>query len=274
MKNSMPTRQLFGTSILAFLLIFSSHSQAEDSSDDLLDDFSLEDLMDIEVTSVSKRPQKLSDTAAAVFVITNEDIKRSGVTNIPEALRMAPGMNVNKIDSNKWAVTARGFNDRYANKLLVMIDGRSVYDPNFSGTYWESRDVLLEDVERIEVIRGPGGTLWGANAVNGVINIITKHAADTQGGFVEVGAGTEEKGFVGARYGAELSEGTFGRAYVKAFERDQSKRASGEGSRDDWSTLQGGFRIDSQYSERDTFTLQGDLSTADLDNQLVNPRSG
>ncbi len=268
MKILLKLQPLIESSVLTLLLTLNVNAYAEDSSEDLLNDFSLEDLMDIEVTSVSRKAQKLSDTAAAVFVITNEDIKRSGVTSIPEALRMAPGINVNRIDSSKWAITSRGFNDRYANKLLVMIDGRSVYDPNFSGTYWESRDVFLEDVERIEVIRGPGGTLWGANAVNGVINIITKHSAETQGGFVEAGAGTEEKGFVGARYGAELSEGTFARAYVKAFDRDESKRASGEGSADNWKALRVGFRIDSQYNERNSLTFQGDLFNGDQDNQL------
>ena len=268
MKNQLLAQRLIRTVILSFLLACSINLHAENSEDDLLEEFSLEDLMEIEVTSASKKAQKLSDIAAAVFVITNEDIKRSGVTSIPEALRMAPGMNVNRIDSSKWAITSRGINDRYANKLLVMIDGRTVYDPNFSGTYWENRDVFLEDVERIEVIRGPGGTLWGANAVNGVINIITRHSADTQGGFVEAGAGTEERGFVGARYGAELSEGTFGRAYVKAFDRDESKRASGEDAGDDWRSVRGGFRIDSQYNERNSLTLQGDIFSGDQDNQL------
>src|SRR5262245_36005069 len=136
----------------------------------------LEDLMNIEVTSVSKREEKLFQSAAAIYVITHEDIRRSGLTNIPELLRMVPGLSVARIDGNKWAVSIRGFNTRFANKLLVLIDGRSIYSPEFSGVYWEGQDLPLEDIERIEVIRGPGGTLWGANAVNGVINIITKHA--------------------------------------------------------------------------------------------------
>lgn len=139
-------------------------------------DLPLEDLMKIEVTSVSKKAQSLADAAAAVFVINQEDIKRSGATNIPDVLRMAPGVEVGRIDSNKWAVSARGFNGRFANKLLVLIDDRSIYTQAFSGVYWENQDVMLEDVDRIEVIRGPGAALWGANAVNGVINIITKNS--------------------------------------------------------------------------------------------------
>nr|WP_249060558.1 TonB-dependent receptor plug domain-containing protein [Desulfobacter hydrogenophilus] len=138
--------------------------------------------MDIKVTSVSKKSQRLSDSAAAIFVITREDIRRSGATSIPDALRMAPGVNVARIDANKWAVNCRGFNSRFSPSLQVLVDGRSVYTPSFSGVYWEVTNVLLEDVDRIEVIRGPGATIWGSNAVNGVINIITKRADDTQGG--------------------------------------------------------------------------------------------
>ncbi len=269
MKNLSIEKRLTRTVILSLLLTCSINVYAENSEDDLLDDFSLEDLMDIEVTSVSKKAQKLSDTAAAVFVITNEDIKRSGVTSIPEALRIAPGMNVDRIGTNHWAISSRGFTSHFANKLLVMIDGRSVYDPSFSGIYWETQDVLLEDVDRIEVIRGPGGTLWGANAVNGVVNIITKHAADTQGGFVEAGTGTEEKGFVSARYGAELAEDTFGRVYFKAFDRGDSKHANGESANDDWNMLRGGFRIDGQHNDQDSYTLQGDVFSGEINDQAI-----
>ncbi len=260
-KSVRSTAHLFAT---LFLVLQFNALSAEDLSETDINEFSLEALMDIEVTSVSKKSQKLQDTAAAVFVITNEDIRRSGVTSIPEALRMAPGMNVNKIDSNKWAITSRGFNGRYANKLLVMIDGRSVYDTNFSGTYWENQDVLLEDIDRIEVIRGPGGTLWGANAVNGVINIITKHASETQGGYIEAGAGTEEKGFVGARYGSKLDDDAFARVYFKAFERDDSVQKSGEDNMDDWSMLRGGFRVDNQYDDKNSLTVQGDIYNGEL----------
>src|SRR5919198_737431 len=141
----------------------------------------VEDLMNMQVTSVSKRTQKVADAAAAIFVITKEDIRRSGATSIPEALRLVPGVQVARIDENKWAISSRGFNGRFDNKLLVLIDGRSVYTPLFSGVYWNAQDVMLEDIERIEVISGPGGTLWGVNAVNGVINVITRSAAQTRG---------------------------------------------------------------------------------------------
>ena len=165
---------------------------------------SLEQLMNIKVTIVSKKEQKLSHVAAAVFVITHEDIRRSGARNLPDLLRIVPGMNAAQVDANIWAVSARGFNDIYANKLLVMIDGRSVYDPAFGGVLWDLQDVPVEDIERIEVIRGPGATIWGANAMNGVINIITKRAKATQGGLIKAGGGstTTAQGLV--QYGAKL----------------------------------------------------------------------
>ncbi|HZR46937.1 MAG TPA: TonB-dependent receptor plug domain-containing protein, partial [Candidatus Manganitrophaceae bacterium] len=159
-----------------------------------LTELSLEELMNVEVVTYSKTPERWFDTPAAVFVITQEDIRRSGVTSIPEALRMAPGVQVARINSNQWAIGIRGFTSRLSRSILVLIDGRSVYSPLFAGVYWEVQDLLLEDIERIEVIRGPGGTVWGANAVNGVINIITKHAKETHGGLVTAGAGTEERG--------------------------------------------------------------------------------
>src|SRR5713101_6342860 len=167
---------------------------------------SMEDLMNMQVTSVSKRSQKVADAPAAIFVITQEDIRRSGATSIPEALRLAPGLEVARIDQNKWAIGSRGFNGRFDNKLLVLIDGRSVYTPLFSGVYWNVQDVMLEDVDRIEVIRGPGATLWGANAVNGVINVITKKAKSTQSAVVTAGAGTEERAAGGVRYGGKLGD--------------------------------------------------------------------
>src|SRR6202022_188184 len=165
---------------------------------------SMEDLMNMQVTSVSKRTQKVADAAAAVFVITQEDIRRSGATSIPEALRLVPGLEVARIDENKWAISSRGFNGRFDNKLLVLIDGRSVYTPLFSGVYWNVQDVMLEDLDRIEVIRGPGATLWGANAVNGVINIITKKARATQSATATVGVGTDERTAEAARYGGKI----------------------------------------------------------------------
>ena len=166
--------------LLALVVIPAAHARPAAARD--LTEMSIEDLMSMEVTTVSRKAQRLSDSAAAVFVITNEDIRRSGVTSIPEALRMVPGIEVARISANSWAVTARGFNGQFANKLLVLMDGRSVYSPIYSGVYWDVQDTLLEDVDRIEVIRGPGASLWGANAVNGVINIITRPASQTQGG--------------------------------------------------------------------------------------------
>jgi len=234
-------------------------------------ELSLEDLLDIEVTSVSKKAQSLSDTAAAIFVITNDDLRRSGVTNIPDALRMVPGLNVARIDSNKWAVTSRGFNGRFANKLLVLIDGRSIYTPTFSGVYWEVQDVSLEDVQRIEVIRGPGATLWGANAVNGVINIITRHTADTQDCLLTLGSGTEERGFGSVRYGTTLGEGTYGRIYARGFKRDESVLTTGGDAGDGWNILQSGFRADSRLSGRDALTLQGDIYKSDINQTMELP---
>lgn len=229
---------------------------------------SIEELMGIKVTSVSKKVQSLSDSAAAIFVVTNEDIRRSGVTSIPEALRMVPGMNVARIDSNKWAINSRESNSRFASKLLVLIDGRSVYSPSYSGVYWEVQDVMLEDVDRIEVIRGPGATLWGANAVNGVINIITKHASETQGGLVSLGGGNQEKNFAGARYGMSLGDGTYGRLYAKGFDRDEFEHVAGGDAGDDWGMMRGGFRIDSVLNSKDSVTLQGDIYKGDMDQEV------
>ncbi|MCD6394088.1 MAG: TonB-dependent receptor, partial [Planctomycetes bacterium] len=218
----------------------------------------IEELMNVEVTTVSKQDDTLFKTPAAVTVLTSEDIRRSGHQSIPEVLRMVPGIHVAKIDSNKWAITSRGFNHMYAGKLLVLIDGRSVYTPLFSGVYWDVQDVMLEDVERIEVIKGPGGTLWGANAVNGIINIITKNAGDTQGTLVTGGMGTEERAFSSLRHGGKLGENACYRAYVKYFDRDEAVYANGSHANDRSDALRGGFRIDWDKGQ-DHVTLQGDL---------------
>lgn len=228
-------------------------------ADEEVFEMGLEELLNVKVTSVSKKAQSISDAAAAIFVITNEDIRRSGVTNIPDALRLAPGLHVGRIDSSKWAVSSRGFNGRFSNKLLVLIDGRNIYTPAFSGVYWENQDVLMEDIDRIEVIRGAGAALWGANAVNGVINIITKHSDDTQGGLLIGGGGTEERGFGGFRYGGALGRDTTGRIYVKGFNRDELFDSSGARAQDNWDKIQSGFRVDSFWTEKDTVTLQGDI---------------
>ena len=220
---------------------------------------SLEDLMNLQVTSVSKRTQKVADAAAAIFVITQEDIRRSGATSIPEALRMVPGVEVARIDENKWAIGSRGFNGRFDNKLLVLIDGRSVYTPLFSGVYWNVQDVMLEDVDRIEVIRGPGATLWGANAVNGVINIITKSAKATQGALLTAAAGSQEATAESVRYGGKLKDKTYYRVYGKYYDWYPSIDATGATASDGWHALRGGFRVDSNATNKDLLTVQGDL---------------
>lgn len=230
---------------------------AEDGQPSLAD-MPLEDLLNIEVYSVSKREEPLFRAPSAIYVITAEDIRHSTATSIMELLRVVPGIEVGKIFSAGWAITARGFNNYFANKLLVLIDGRSVYTPLFSGVYWDVQDVMLEDIERIEVIRGPGGTLWGANAVNGVINIITKRAANTTGGLLSLTVGTEER-FLGAlRYGFAFGEHNHLRLYVKGFQRDSGKLRDPR-FEDEWEQGRLGFRWDWGDPKDDSFTVQGDI---------------
>jgi iron complex outermembrane receptor protein len=231
-------------------------------SQDALTELSLEELMNVEIVTYSKTPLKWFDTPAAIDVVTQEDIRRSGVTSIPEALRMAPGVEVARINSNQWAIGIRGFTSRLSRSILVLIDGRSVYNPLFAGVYWEVQDLLLEDIERIEVIRGPGGVIWGANAVNGVVNIITKHSKETQGGLVTLGAGTEERRFDGVRYGGRSGENLHYRVYAKYFNRDAAFHPDGVDF-DDWRMGQAGFRTDLDLTNRDAFTLQGDFYTGE-----------
>jgi len=215
----------------------------------------------VEVSSVSRQTRPLAETAAAAFVISAEDIRRSGATNIPEALRMVPGVEVARIDANKWAVSIRGFNGRFADKLLVMIDGMSVYTPFFCNVFWDVQDVPLEDIARIEVIRGPGGSVWGANAVNGVINIITKPAEDTQGALVSMIAGSTPLGSATARYGGRVGAETFYRGYVKGLAQGDSARPAdgGMAAADAWEQKQAGFRIDTSSAFGDPITLSGQL---------------
>jgi len=194
-----------------------------------------------------------------VFVITQEDIRRSGLTSIPELLRMVPGLTVAQIDANKWAITARGFNERLADKMLVLMDGRTVYDPLSSGVYWDVQDTILEDIERIEVVRGPGATLWGANAVNGVLNIITKKAKDTQSGLVTGGGGSQEGEITAVRYGGTLGNRGHYRVFTKYIHQDAFTDSLGREAADDWHLLHGGFRTDWGLSSRDDLTVQGDL---------------
>src|SRR5437016_3446731 len=215
------------------LLLHVTTASGQQTAQNELKKMTLEELMDINVTSVARTADPLSRTAAAVTVITAEDIRRSGATNVPEILRLAPGVNVARFGSGSWAISARGFNSTAADKLLVMIDGRTVYSPLFSGTFWEVQDLVLEDIERIEVVRGPGATLWGANAVNGIINIITKTAHQTLGGRTTVtGGGAEDLAAVSSRYGASLGSDVSYRIDGKYAYRDQLKLANGGDAKD------------------------------------------
>jgi iron complex outermembrane recepter protein len=225
-----------------------------------LTQISIEDLMNTEVTSVSKKEQKLSRTAAAIFVITQEDIRRSGSTNIPDLLRMVPGLDVAQIDASTWAISSRGFNNQFANKLLVLIDGRTVYSPLFSGVFWDAQGVPLEDIDRIEVIRGPGATAWGANAVNGVVNIITKKAETTDGGLVSSGGGTYEQGFGFARYGGKIGSSTAYRVFSNYFSRTNLQDLAGRGANDGWSVFHAGYRMDANPTAKDSVSFEGDTS--------------
>src|SRR5258708_720987 len=224
-----------------------------------LKQLNVEDLMNVEVTSVSRHPERLLAAASAIQVITQEQIGRSGARSIPEALRLADNLQVAQKNSHDWAITARGFNTELGNKLLVMIDGRTVYTPLYSGVFWDVQDYLLEDIDRIEVISGPGGALWGANAVNGVINIITKSAKDTQGLYAEAGGGSQPQDFAGVRYGGALAPGTQFRVYGKYFNRDSEILANGNSGSDAWRQGRGGFRVDSERSAQDRLTVQGDF---------------
>jgi len=225
---------------------------------DALADLSLDELMGMTITSASKKEQKADEVASAIFVLTRDDIRRSGATSIPEALRLVPGIQVAQVSANSWAITSRGFNARFASKLLVLIDGRSVYTPLFSGVYWDVQDTLLEDVERVEVIRGPGATVWGANAVNGVINIITRSAKDTHGAYAHVAGGNEEQANVGLRWGNGVGDHFHYRAYAKYSNRDAFQLGNGDDAGDGWDVLRGGFRADWNLTEKDLVTFQGD----------------
>ncbi|MGD0404235.1 MAG: TonB-dependent receptor [Candidatus Acidiferrales bacterium] len=245
---------------LIFLFLLACPAWPQDKPTELTDR-SLEDLMDVQVTSVSKKEQKLSQVAAAVFVISQEDIRRSGATNIPDLLRMVPGLDVAQINANTWAITARGFNLQFANKLLVLVDGRAVYTPLFGGVNWDTVDVPLEDIDRIEVIRGPGGAIWGANAVNGVINIITKKSANTHGGLMVAGGGNVQQEFGTAQYGGDAGKSSDYRIFAKYLNDDHFPDLNGQNGGDGWHLLHGGFRVDSILSAKDSLTVQGDLYT-------------
>ena len=218
-----------------------------------------EELLNLEITTVSKRPERLVDAASAIQVITAEEIRRSGATSLPEALRLAPNLHVAQVDSRQWAISARGFNTTTANKLLVLIDGRTVYTPLFSGVFWDVQNVMLEDIDRIEVISGPGATLWGANAVNGVINVITRNARDTQGALLSAGAGSMLRGFGNARYGDKIGKDVYFRVYGMGFDRDDTLRRNGRDGINNWYIGQGGFRGDWLPANGARASIQGNF---------------
>jgi len=255
-----------GTGCYATLLALGSATsalaQGPEAPPETLADFSLEELANIQITSVSKRAERLSDAPASVFVITADDIRRTGVTSIPEALRLAPNLEVARINSSSYAISSRGFNNGIGNKLQVLLDGRILYTPLFSGVFWDTPDVMLEDVERIEVLSGPGTTLWGANAVNGVINIVTRRASDTQGALASVSAGDRESNYA-LRFGGGIGNGAY-RIYGKFFERDATELTSGASRHDSWDRGEIGFRAD-WGTATDGFTLQGATYRGSLD---------
>lgn len=236
------------------------------SATDALKRMSLEELMGVEIYSASRRLEPSQTAPDAIYVLTGAEIRRSGATSVPDALRLVPGVQVGRVDANKWAVSIRGFNSREANKLLVLLDGRSIYDPLFSGVLWESQDVMLEDIDRIEVVRGPGGTLWGANAFNGVINIISKRASETQGALLSASAGDEDRYTGAARYGWETGENQFARVYVKALERDTGY-SDITPPHDGTTMARGGFRWDWNASEANDFHVSGDVFSTDADSR-------
>lgn len=266
MKNILILSPRAGFAIFILPLLLAGRLEADDSSSTVLDPsilelkkLSLDELLDQPVTIVSKAPEKVSQAAAAVQVITSTEIQRSGATSLPEALRLAPNLAVARAGSSTWAISSRGFNNTLANKLLVMIDGRTVYTPLYAGVYWDAQNVLLEDIDRIEVVSGPGGTLWGGNAVNGVINIITKSAKGTQGTYLSGAAGSMLQDFGAARYGGSVGSNFFYRVYGQRFDRNSSLMAGGMDAPDRWDMTQGGFRADWLPSTINTLTVQGDV---------------
>jgi iron complex outermembrane receptor protein len=261
-KYFCPVRRTIAVIVLGLLAGLVNEALAgpepDKKSDEPLKQLSLAQLGDVEVTTASKEPEEVWKTPAAVYVLTNEDIRRSGATSIPEVLRLVPGVQVSRIDNDHWAVGIRGFADQFSKSMLVMVDGRSLYTPLFAGVYWALQDgIILEDVERIEVIRGPGGTIWGANAVTGVINIITKRAKDTHGALASVGGGNIDQGIGEVRYGS--GNGNFDyRVYGKGFSRGAGFHSNDQGY-DTWRSGQMGFRTDWDFRRHDHITIQGDM---------------
>lgn len=250
------------TTLLGFASVALAQTAEQSESPETtnpLKQLSLEQLGDIRVTTQTKAPVEVWKTTAAIYVITQDDIRRAGITTIPEALRLAPGVEVTRIDANKWSIGVRGFGSRLNRDVLVLMDGRSVYDPLLAGTYWEVQDTVIDDVDRIEVIRGPGGIAWGPNAVNGVINIITKNSKETQGVLFDGATSTFQRGFGTVRYGGQNSAGTLSyRVYAKGYDRGSQFHTDHE-NYDAWRSQQGGFRVDWNLNTRDTLTVQGDI---------------
>jgi iron complex outermembrane receptor protein len=241
--------------------------QAEQANPTPLRQLSLAELGNVEVTTTSKEPEQVWKTSAAIYVLTQDDIRRSGATSIPEVLRLVPGVEVARINSNVWSVGVRGFGSSFSKSVLVLIDGRSVYTPLFAGVDWEMQNVMLEDVERIEVIRGPGGTIWGSNAVNGVINIITRNAKDTRGTYASTSSGNLSQNESGARYGARHGNNLDYRAYAMGFGRMPEFHSDGD-NYDAWQLGQAGFRTDSRLTDRDRLTVQGDFYKGNVGQQV------
>ena len=224
-----------------------------------LSEVGLEQLLNMDVTSVSKHEQKLIDSAAAIYVITQDDIRRIGAASIAEALRIVPGMQVGRVTSNTWSIGARGFCDVFSNKLLVLVDGRSVYSPLMGGVVWDTQDLMMDDIDRIEVIRGPGATLWGANAVNGIVNVVTKDAYRTQGALVTLGAASAEQTQTqGVRVGGLIGKNAHFRVYTKGMFYNGFLDSTGHELADQWEQGRSGFRLDYDPSDQDSFTFQGD----------------
>lgn len=229
---------------------------------------SLEELGQLRVVTVSRRSEPVRDAPSAIYVITSEDIRRSGYTTLPEILRLAPGVEVARHGAHSWTISIRGFNSDLSNKLLVLIDGRSVYSPLFAGVFWDAQDTLIADIDRIEVISGPGSTLWGTNAVNGVVNVITKEAQQTRGLLVDAGGGDEERAFAGVRYGWAVGDDVAARVYAKYADRDASALPAGGAAFDEWWTARAGLRVDWAMNETDELKIQGDVYDAKLSDLL------
>ena len=265
LKFKLPVAALWGALLIAGgTAMADGLSSTNTDVDQKLGDMDISQLMNVKV-SIIGRSEAVSETPAAVSVVTQDDIKRSGAMNIPEALRLVPGMDVAQVDSYQWAVSARGFNDTFADKLLVMQDGRSIYTPLFSGVFWDVQGTMMEDIDHIEVVRGPGATLWGANAMNGVINILSKSAADTQGFLASGGGGNQERGFGEARYGGTLASNVFYRVYGGYENHDANELPGGSDANDSWQMGRGGFRIDANPEGANAFTLQGDGYAGGID---------